>query len=117
MSYLLLIVEPRGQRSTRTPEEGRAVYAQMRSFNEELRAQGVLRACESLKSDEEGTRLAVRDGKRRLLDGPFTESKEMVGGFFLLDCQTREQALAIAERCPAAAWATVEVREVGPCYE
>ena len=40
----------------------------------------------------------------------------MVGGFFLLDCETREEAVAIAKQCPAAEWATVEVRAVGPCY-
>ena len=49
-------------------------------------------------------------------DGPFIEAKEMVGGFFLIDVPTREQAVAIARECPAAEWATVEVRETGPCY-
>jgi len=51
-----------------------------------------------------------------VLDGPFAEAKEMIGGFFLLNCDTREEAVAIAAACPAAAWATVEVREVAPCY-
>jgi len=41
----------------------------------------------------------------------------MIGGFFLLTCQTRDEALAIAQRCPAAQWATVEVRSLAPCYE
>ena len=48
--------------------------------------------------------------------GPFSETKEMIGGFFLLDCGSREEALRIAEQCPAAAWASVEVRELGPCF-
>ena len=52
----------------------------------------------------------------RMLDGPFAEAKEMIGGFFLLDVHTREEGLAWATRCPAAAWATVEVRETGPCF-
>ena len=52
----------------------------------------------------------------RVMDGPFAEAKEMIGGFFLIDVATREQALAWAARCPAVAWATVEVRETGPCY-
>jgi hypothetical protein len=58
----------------------------------------------------------VRAGKAQLTDGPFAEAKEMVGGFFLLNCATREEAVAIAQRCPAAEWATVEVRETAPCY-
>jgi hypothetical protein len=58
----------------------------------------------------------VRGGQAQVLDGPFAEAKEMIGGFFLLDCRTREEALAIARACPAAEWATVEVRETAPCY-
>jgi hypothetical protein len=52
-----------------------------------------------------------------VIDGPFTEAKELVGGFFLLDVKTLEEALTLAGECPAAQWATVEVRETGPCYE
>ena len=116
MSYVLLIVEPRGQREERTPEEAQHAYAEMVRFGEGLQTRGLLRASESLRSDDEGVRVTVRGGKRSLLDGPFAESKEMVGGFFLLDCDTREQAVEIAAECPAAAWASVEVRELGPCH-
>lgn len=116
MAYLLLIVEPRGQRAERTPEEGRQAYAQMVRFSEGLKARGLLKAVESLQSDNTGVRVSVRGGKRALHDGPFAESKEMVGGFFLLDGVSREQAVAIAGECPAAEWAVVEVREVGPCF-
>jgi len=49
------------------------------------------------------------------VDGPFVEAKELIGGFFHLAVATREDALAIARECPAAQYATVEVREVGPC--
>ena len=59
----------------------------------------------------------MRDGRPALVDGPFAEAKEMIGGFFLLTCDTREQALEIARECPAAEWATVEVRALAPCYE
>ena len=116
MAFLLLIVEPRGQRAERTPEQGQQAYAQMVRFGEGLKARGLLRAVESLQSDNTGVRVSVRGGKRKLLDGPFAEAKEMVGGFFLIDGVTREQAVAIAGDCPAATWATVEVREVGPCF-
>ena len=52
-----------------------------------------------------------------MVDGPFAEAKEMVGGFFLLDCDSMAEAVAIAHECPAAEWATVEVRALGPCYD
>jgi len=116
MSYMLLIVEPRGQRAERGLEAGQQAYAQMLRFAEELKERGVLRGVESLANDARGVRVQVREGRQRLVDGPFTEAKELVGGFFLLDVATREEAVAIAAACPAAAWATVEVRELGPCW-
>jgi hypothetical protein len=88
----------------------------MLRFGDGLKARGLLLATESLASTEQAVRLQVREGQARMVDGPFAETKEMVGGFFLLDCATREEALAIARECPAAEWATVEVREVAPCY-
>ena len=115
MSYMLLIVEPQGQRRTRAPEEGRGLYHRMLDYTESLKARGVLLASDSLRAP--AARLSIRGGRQSVLDGPFTESKEFVGGFFLLDCATREQALGLAAECPAAEWATIEVREIGPCYE
>lgn len=117
MLYLLLIVEPRGQRSERTAAQGHDVYKRMLRFADDLKARGVLRAVESLKSDAGGARVARHEGKCSIIDGPFTEAKELIGGFFLVDCKTRAEAVAIAQECPAAEWATIEVRETGPCYE
>jgi len=117
MPYLLLILEPRGQRLDRTPEAGRAAYDQMLRFTEQLRLRGVLKASDSLRTDAEGIRVEVREGRSILRDGPFSETKEMIGGFFYLDCATQAEAVAIAESCPAAQWATVEVREIAPCCD
>ena len=116
MRYMLLISEPPGQRAERTEAEGRAAYAAMLAFAERLQARGVLVACESLLTDDRGVRVQVRQGQPRLLDGPFAESKEMIGGFFLVECDSASEAVAIAQQCPAAGWATVEVRPVGPCF-
>jgi len=116
MSYMLMLVEPVGQRAERGVAAGHEVYDRMVGFAEVLKKRGVLRAVESLASLDEGARLQVRDGKARVLDGPFAEAKEMVGGFFLVDVATREEALALAAECPAAEWCTVEVRKVGPCW-
>ncbi len=117
MGYLLLIVEPTHQRRTRTELEGRAVYQRMVDFGDSLKQRGLLLAVESLKSQDDAARVAVRNGKTQVLDGPFAEAKEMIGGFFLLNCTTRAEAVAIAATCPAAEWCTLEVRELGPCYE
>ncbi len=116
MAYMLFVMEPRGQRSERTGGEGKALYERMQRYADDLKQRGVLRAYSSLRNDSEGQRLQVRSGKRGLRDGPFTEAREMVGGFFLVDCATREEAIELAALCPAAEWATMEVRETGPCY-
>ncbi|WP_416052116.1 YciI family protein [Cupriavidus basilensis] len=116
MSYMLLIVEPVGQRAERSPEEGRQAYASMQRFAEGLNERGLLLGVNSLTSQANGVRVQVREGRRDLLDGPFVEAKEMIGGYFLLGCATQDEAIAIAAECPAAAWCTVEVREVGPCF-
>jgi len=117
MRYMLLIVEPVGQRAARTRAEGEEAYASMRRFGDELQATGQLLAVESLAATSQATRVQVRAGQRQLLDGPFAEAKEMIGGFFLIDCAGPDEALAIAERCPAAQWATIEVRPAAPCYD
>lgn len=116
MPHMLLIIEPVGQREERGLEGGQAAYQQMLDYTEELRRAGVLMASSALSTA--ATRLQRPDGATasRVTDGPFAEARELIGGFFLLNCDRRDAALAWAERCPAAAWATVEVRETGPCF-
>ena len=116
MRFMLMIVEPRGQRDTRTEEEGRALYAEMVEFGQGLAARGQLVASESLRPDSHGVRVQRRGEASTLVDGPFAEAREMVGGFYLIECSGRDEALAIAQACPAARFATVEVRECAPCY-
>jgi len=114
MPYMLLIVEPVGQRRERSEAEGHRAYEQMLRYADTLKARGVLRASESLGSG--ARRLQKRGGRSDIVDGPFAEAKEMVGGFFLLDAETEDEALAIAAECPAAEWCSVEVRKIAPCY-
>lgn len=117
MPYMLLILEPPGQREARTEAEGHAAYGAMTAFAERLRERGILHSAESLASrDGSPARISVREGQARVLDGPFSEAKELIGGFFLIDCATRDEAIALARECPAAEWATVEVRRLGPCF-
>ena len=117
MSYMLLILEKSEDRRSRPTDVGRAAYDEMLRFAANLKARGLHLASNALTSDAHGVRVQVRNGKRSVVDGPFAEAKEMVGGFFLLDCRTKEQAIAIAGECPATEWGIVEVREVGPCWE
>lgn len=134
MAFMLIIVEPRGQRATRSEDEGRRLYADMVAYGQGLKERGLLLASESLRPDDHAVRISrasgsgnpperpgerlerAGEGKIQLLDGPFAEAKEMVGGFFLIDAASRDEAVAIAQACPAVNFATVEVRECAPCY-
>jgi hypothetical protein len=113
---MLLVVEKVGDRAARSQREGEALYARMVRFSADLKERGLLTLSQSLTSDA-GMRL-TRNGEKTLVrDGPFAEAREMIGGFLLLSCETREQALEIARECPAAEWASIEVRELGPCFQ
>jgi hypothetical protein len=116
MAYALLIVETPGQRQARSEPEGRVRYERMLQFSEDLKDRGLLTVSQSLTSDRSGARVRVQGDQASIVDGPFSEAKEMIGGILLLTCDSREQAIAIARECPAAHWATVEVRELGPCF-
>lgn len=115
--YMLLIIEPVGQRHERGRAAGEAAYARMLAYGDALRARGLLLGSHSLAGTEAGARLQRREGRPSVVDGPFAEAKEMVGGYFLVDCATRDEALALAAECPAAEWATIEVRALAPCFE
>ena len=117
MAYMLFMVEPIGQRQARTEAEGREAYARMVSWGQDLQARGLLLGAESLRSQASASRVRIQGGHTHVIDGPFAETKEMIGGYFLIDCKTHEEAVAIAKECPAAEWLTVEVRGIAACFE
>lgn len=117
MAYMLLMLEPVGQRQARTEAEGREVYAKMVSWGQSLHERGLLVAAESLRSHDSAQRVQVRAGRPYITDGPFPETKELIGGFFLVNCKTQAEALALAQECPGAEWMTVEVRGTAACFE
>src|SRR3954464_6665506 len=96
MAYMLLMVEPVGQRQARTEAEGREAYASMVRWGESLKERGLLIASESLRSQASAARVRLQGGRAHITDGPFLEAKEMIGGFFLVGCTTREEAVALA---------------------
>ncbi|MHB8415359.1 MAG: YciI family protein [Acidiferrobacteraceae bacterium] len=116
MRFVLLIIEPSGEREARNEAEGHALYDAMVQFGEHLAARGQLVASQSLRPGRHGVRVRWHEGTPQLRDGPFAEAREMVGGFYLIDCADRDEAIAIAQTCPAAHFASVEVRECAPCY-
>lgn len=91
-----------------TPE----AVAAMSRYNEELRKAGVLLALDGLHPGSKGARVSFAEGKNTVIDGPFTEAKEMVGGYWMIQAKSKEEAVEWARRCPAADGDVIEVRQV-----
>ena len=115
MKYLILIYSNPASReiwegfSDDQRAEGYRYYA---ALTEELASSGELIVSEALADPSLTTRVSVRDGQTLTSDGPFAETKELLGGFFLLDCESVERAVEIAARVPEAELGLVEVRPV-----
>lgn len=88
----------------------------MDRFNDELRAAGVLLAADGLKPSSHGKRIAFDGASRRVIDGPFAETKELVAGFWLWEVRDMDEALAWAKRCPNPMPGPSEI-EIRPLYE
>ena len=89
------------------------MYAAFMQYNKDLAGAGVLRAGAELKPTATATTLRIRDGKTTLTDGPFAETKEALGGYYVIDVPTLDEALKWAARCPAAHGGSIEVRPLG----
>lgn len=80
------------------------------AFTSEVREKGILAAGEPLQGVETATTVRVRDGKTGAVDGPFAETKEALGGFYILDCKDLDEAIAYAAKIPTAGWGSIEIR-------
>ncbi len=86
--------------------------AAMGKYNEELNKAGVLLALDGLRSPAEGARVSFAGGKASVTDGPFAEAKELIGGYWMIEAASKEEAVQWASRCPGADGDTIEVRQV-----
>jgi len=108
--YLLLIYGPTGR--TPSPEEMAAEFPRWSAYTEELQNAGLMRAGEALHGPETATTVRVRDGETQVTDGPFAETKETLGGFYLIEAPDLDTALKYAARMPNITYGSVEVRPV-----
>jgi hypothetical protein len=112
MRFMLLMI-PRGyeRAAAGTMPDAERVAAMMR-YNADLQRAGVLLALDGLHPPSMGARVSFRGGKPRITDGPFPEAKEVVGGYWMIDVKSRDEALQWAARCPASDDEVIEVRQV-----
>jgi hypothetical protein len=112
VKYMAIIFNDESSYASATPEEIGAIFAAHGEFSEAAGKAGVLQGGDGLQPTATATTVRVRDGDRLLTDGPYAETKEQLGGFYMLECKDLDEALAWAARIPEAKTGAVEVRPV-----
>lgn len=115
MEYMILIYGDESHFATMAGDAAaqQQMYAAFSRYTQALQEAGVMRGGAELKPTSTATTVRVRNGKPLTTDGPFAETKEQLGGYYLIDVPHLDAAVMWAGRCPAAEWGSVEVRPVG----
>jgi len=115
MQYLILIYgdEKNFSSMAKDPEAIKTIHAAYGKYSGDLRTAGVLRGGAELKPTHTATTVRVRNGKTVSTDGPFAETKEQLGGFYLIDVPNLDEAVKWAAQCPSALHGSIEVRPLG----
>lgn len=112
MKYLCLIYDDESKWATMPKEEGEALMGEYFAFTEGIRQSGHYIAGEALQPVQTATTVRVRNGKISTTDGPFAETKEQLGGFYMIEAKDLNDAIQVASRIPSAKVGSIEVRPV-----
>jgi hypothetical protein len=112
MQYMLLIYGAEDSWEGLTEAERTAMYEEYFAFSNDLREQGKIVSANELQSTSTATTVTVRDGESILTDGPFAETREVLGGYYLIEAESLDEALEWAARIPSARTGKIEVRPV-----
>jgi hypothetical protein len=112
MKYMLLIYHDEQVWNNHSEQERQKIYGEYRQLIDELRSRGQYLAGDELQLTSTGKSVRVRNGKKILTDGPFAETREQVGGFFIIEAADLQEATKVAARIPSARTGTIEVRPV-----
>jgi hypothetical protein len=112
MNYMLLIYDDEKLWGSMSESERGQVFAEYGAYTQELRDKGAYVDGDALQPTSTATSVRVRDGEQLVTDGPFTETKEQLGGYYIVDVETLDEALEWAAKIPSARLGTIEVRPV-----
>jgi hypothetical protein len=112
MQYALLIYHNEATSAQMSEAEQQALMGAYYAFTEEIRQRGVMQGGEALQPTTMATTVRVRQGKPLITDGPFAETKEQLGGFYIVECENLDDALEIAAKIPDAKGGSIEVRPI-----
>ena len=112
MQYLLMIYGNEAGMQAASKDQITQMSAAYMAYAEAMKQAGVIRGGERLRPTSEATTVRVKSGKTEVLDGPYADTKEQLGGFFMIDVPDLDAALSWAAKCPGASTGTVEVRPI-----
>jgi hypothetical protein len=112
MQYVCLIYSPEAVDENVTPEQWQQVMDEYNAFTKHITDRGINKGGEALQPTKTATTVRIRDGKTVVTDGPFAETKEQLGGYYLIDCKDLDEAIEVAARIPGAKWGSIEVRPI-----
>ncbi len=112
MQYLCLIYEAEALEATRSEADSGKIFQGYMAFTEEVQGNGQFVAGEPLMPTDTATTVCVRNGETLVSDGPFAETKEQLGGYYLLECENLDQAIASAAKIPSAVYGRIEIRPI-----
>jgi len=112
MQYLLMIYDPEKIWPEMPEAERNKVFGEYMQFTKDLKASGSYIAGDALQPTKTATTVRIRDGKTQLTDGPFAETKEQLGGYYLIEAKDLDEATKIAARIPSARFGSIEVRPI-----
>jgi len=114
MQYLLMIYGNEAGMQAASKDQATQMSAAYMAYAEAMKQAGVIRGGERLRPTSEATTVRVKSGKTEVLDGPYADTKEQLGGYFMIDVPDLDAALAWAAKCPGASTGTMEVRPIWP---
>lgn len=112
MRYVLMICNDEQVLAAQDPAMDAAMLAEYGQFGQEMGARGVLRDGARLRRTADATTVRVRDGEVLTVDGPFAETKEQIGGYYVIECGDLDEAIAVAAKIPHARTGSIEVRPI-----
>lgn len=117
MHYLLMIFSNESEAARMSQAQASTLLSEYADFTKSIVQSGHFKAADRLRPSSTATSVRVRDGRTVTTDGPFAETREQLGGYYLVDARDLDEAIAIAARIPSAKYGTIEVRPIWPSDE
>ena len=112
MRFMMVVIPEGYEKAAPGTMPDAKLVEKMTKYNESLKKAGILLALDGLHPPSMGARVTFHGGKPKVIDGPYTEAKEVIGGYWMIQVKSKEEAIEWASRCPGSANETIEIRQV-----